>query len=399
MTDFWTGCAAGAATLAAAGVVAWILFGRRNQVPAPSAPVEAEGGNANVWKEPLRLDKVLDALEEAVFVVDQGQTIRLANEPCRHFFPGAATLTGRTLAEITGEPALVDLVAQCFAGGLPGPVELKRGPEGDPLVWRADAAVVEGQGAAEFVRLILRDETERHRTEQIRREFVANASHELRTPLTIVRGYLENLLDGSVEDPDLAHRFLKTARKHTNRLSRLVEEMLTISKLESGDSALLREKPFSLRKCLARVVEHVHTLVEQRQAEVTVDFDPAVGRILGDRFYWEQVFFNLVENSLKNNTQPGLRVRILAQPTPEGGVEFRVEDNGVGIPRAALPFVFKRFYRVQQDGSNEMPGTGLGLSIVKRAVEAHGGTVEVESEPGVLTAFIIRLPKERVVRE
>ena len=396
MTEFWTGCAAGATTLAVAAVVAWRVSCRKRITPSPPA---ADRESEAEWADIPRLDKVLDALEEAVIVVDRQHVIRLANESCQRFFPQSGILTGKPLVEVTGEPSLDDLVAKCFAGSLPGPVEWKRGPEGDPLVWRAEAAVVEGEGVPGFARLILRDETERHRTEQIRREFVANASHELRTPLTIVRGYLENLLDGSVEDPQLAHRFLKTARKHTNRLSRLVEDMLTISKLESGDAGLLREKPFSLRKCLARVVEHVHTLVEQRQAVVTVDFDPAVGRILGDRFYWEQVFFNLVENSLKNNTEPGLCVRILARATAEGGVEFRVEDNGIGIPRASLPFVFKRFYRVQQDGGADVPGTGLGLSIVKRAVEAHGGTVEVESDPRILTVFRIRLPKERVVRE
>jgi len=393
MIGFWTGFAAGAGVVAAASLVVRVL--RRTPRPADGdAPATVDPGAM----ASLRLDRVLDALDEAVFVLDRQHTIRLANASCLRFFPAAGALAGRPLAEVSGESALDDLVAKCFAGSLPAPLEVRAGGEGGK-VWRAEAAMVESEGEASFVRLILRDETERARTDQVRREFVANASHELRTPLTIVRGYLENLLDGSVTDPDLTRRFLKTARKHTIRLERLVEDMLSISRLESGDGALLRRKFFLLRKCLARVLEHLHTLVDQRKASVTVEIDPAVGRILGDRFYWEQVFFNLIDNSLKNNPAPRLRIRVAARPTAGGGAELVVEDNGVGIPPAALPFVLNRFYRVHHEHQDDVPGTGLGLSIVKRAVEAHGGTLAVASEPGVRTTFRILLPPDRVAAQ
>ncbi len=392
MTGFWAGFAAGAGVVAAATLVAWIV--RRTARPAGGDAPAADAAAVPT----LPLDRVLDALDEAVLVLDPQHTIRLANAACLRFFPAAGAPTGRRLADVSGVPELDDLVAKCFAGSLPAPLEVRTGGEGG-TVWRAEAALVESGGPGSSVRLILHDETERSRTDQIRREFVANASHELRTPLTIVRGYLENLLDGSVTDRELAHRFLKTARKHTIRLERLIEDMLSISRLESGDNALLRRKFFLLRKCLARVLEHLHTLVDQREATVTVEIDPAVGRILGDRFYWEQVFFNLIDNSLKNNPAPGLQIRIAARPAAGGGAELVVEDNGVGIPQAALPFVLNRFYRVHQEGQDDVPGTGLGLSIVKRAVEAHGGTLAVASEPGVRTTFRILLPPDRVAGE
>ena len=377
----------------AAGALAarWWLAGPKqaSAAPAPAAPAPAP---ENGTHPPMVVQRVLDALDEAVLVVKPDKTIMLANSACRKFFPSAPDLVGRRLPGIAIDSRLDDLVTKCLAGGSPSEVELQGGPTGDSI-WRVDVAPLSGAGDdTRMVRLLLRDETERVRTEQIRREFVANASHELRTPLAIVHGYIESLLDGAMEDPEMTRQFLKTSRRHTERMGRLIEDMLAISKLESGDSVLLRIKPFSLKKCLLRVTQHLASLAEQRQATIEMDIDPAVARWSGDRFYWEQVFFNLVENALKNNPQPGLKVRIIARPEADGGASLLVEDDGIGIPKAALPFIFKRFYRVQKDHSNEVPGTGLGLSIVKRAVEAHGAGISVESQPGQRTCFTIRLP-------
>jgi signal transduction histidine kinase len=379
----------------AAGALAarWWLAGPK-QAPVATAPAAPEPAPApeNGTHPPMVVQRVLDALDEAVLVVKPDKTIMLANSACRKFFPSAPDLVGRRLPGIAIDSRLDDLVTKCLAGGSPAEVELQGGPTGDSI-WRVDVAPLSGAGDdTRMVRLLLRDETERVRTEQIRREFVANASHELRTPLAIVHGYIESLLDGAMEDPEMTRQFLKTSRRHTERMGRLIEDMLAISKLESGDSVLLRIKPFSLKKCLLRVTQHLASLAEQRQATIEMDIDPAVARWSGDRFYWEQVFFNLVENALKNNPQPGLKVRIIARPEADGGASLLVEDDGIGIPKAALPFIFKRFYRVQKDHSNEVPGTGLGLSIVKRAVEAHGAGISVESQPGQRTCFTIRLP-------
>ncbi|MFM7181593.1 MAG: ATP-binding protein [Verrucomicrobiales bacterium] len=385
--------------IAAAGMAAGVLaarwwFAGQKESPAkesntpPAPPPAAETGA----HPPVLVQRVFDALNEAVLVVKPDKTILLANVACRKFFPSAPELVGRRLPGIAIDSRLDALVTNCLADGSPADVQLQGGPTGDSL-WRVDVAPLTLSGNDNrLVRLLLRDETEQARTEQIRREFVANASHELRTPLAIVHGYLESLLDGAIEDPDLARRFLKTSRRHTERMGRLIEDMLAVSKLESGDAALLRIKPFSLRKCLLRVTQHLASLTEQRQATIDMDIDPAVARWSGDRFYWEQVLFNLVENALKNNPQPGLKVRIVARPESDGGASLQVEDNGIGIPKADLPFIFKRFYRVQKDHSTDVPGTGLGLSIVKRAVEAHGASISVESQPGQRTCFTIRIP-------
>lgn len=398
--DISEGLLIAVAGMAAGAIVArwWMAGQKKEPAPAPFEPPVPLPAPENGTHPPLVVQRVLDALDEAVLVVKPDKTIMLANVACRKFFPSAPDPVGRRLPGIAIDSRLDDLVTNCLADGSAAEVELQGGPTGDSI-WHVDVAPLSGSGDdTRMVRLLLRDETERVRTEQIRREFVANASHELRTPLAIVHGYIESLLDGAMDDPEMTRQFLKTSRRHTERMGRLIEDMLAISKLESGDSVLLRIKPFSLKKCLLRVTQHLATLTEQRQATIEIDIDPTVARWSGDRFYWEQVFFNLVENALKNNPQPGLKVRIIARPEADGGASLQVEDNGTGIPKAALPFIFKRFYRVQKDHSNEVPGTGLGLSIVKRAVEAHGASISVESQPGQRTCFTIRLPAIAIVR-
>jgi two-component system, OmpR family, phosphate regulon sensor histidine kinase PhoR len=139
------------------------------------------------------------------------------------------------------------------------------------------------------------------------------------------------------------------------------------------------------------VLEHLTPLIDLRQPQIRIQI-PANGVIHGDRFYWDQIFTNLLENALKENSQPGLVLTISGEWT-EAQVILNVSDNGVGIPAEDVPFVFKRFFRCAKHHSQEVKGTGLGLSIVKRAVEAHGGAVSVRSTPGVETTFTITLPR------
>ncbi len=247
-----------------------------------------------------------------------------------------------------------------------------------------------------LVRLVMRDETRRQETEQIRRDFVANASHELRTPLAIINGYLENLVEGAIAEPSAVQKSLEVMQKHGERLERLVEDMLIISRYEAMDSsehrAGLLAKHFSCRECVTSVIERLHPMIEDKQARIVIEI-PEADEVAGDAFYWEQIFFNLIENALKENAADGRLVVTVSMTRGLKAVTLAVKDNGKGIPHEHLPFIFKRFYRVATDHSQQkVKGTGLGLSIVKRAVEAHGGTIRVESSPGFRTEFIMDLP-------
>lgn len=246
--------------------------------------------------------------------------------------------------------------------------------------------------AAGHVGIVFHDITEEHRTQVIRRDFVANASHELRTPLTILRGYLETLLEepDAAADDELRTRSLVTMRKHADRITRLVEDMLTVSRLEAPEKAYLKMEPFALSSALDDVLPRLETQVQRQQAQLAVEVSPQQFIIYGDRFYWAQILFNLLENALKNNPQPGLKLELLATMQEDGLAQILVQDNGVGIPPESLPYIFNRFYRA--DATGAVKGTGLGLSIVKHAVEAHGGRISAESTPGICTRFRILLP-------
>ena len=241
--------------------------------------------------------------------------------------------------------------------------------------------------------ILFHDITEEHRTMTVRRDFVANASHELRTPLTIIHGYLENLL----EDEDLAgdsvmrKRILNMMQKHCKRIIRIIEDMLMISKLENSEN-MLKRTLFDFGSCVEDVIGRLESIASDKQATIRVELSQSPFLIYGDVFYWTQILFNMIENALKQNNQPGLLITVKAM-VQGGKTIISVSDNGIGIPPEHLPYIFNRFYRVETAHSQQIKGTGLGLSIVRRAVEAHQGTIDVSSIPGVETRFTVTLPQ------
>lgn len=347
-------------------------------------------------------DRLLDALNDAVFLIDSDTAIRFANRAASDLF-GNRQLLGRPVREAFLDPRLTDALLRCIATGDPVQSRVvlsqQTSPRGDlenrgVNAWVIDAAPLPvSEGESPVTRVVIRDVTAEHQLEQIRKDFVANASHELRTPLAIINGYLENLLDDDMlSEPKMARRFLEVMRKHSDRISRIVEDMLVISRLESGEANALNIEPFKFRSCVNDILERLESVIRAHVATVAVNLpDPDI-TLQGDRFYFTQVLFNLVENALKQNPRPGLHIEIGCM-AKDGRFDIWVSDNGVGIPSADLPHIFRRFYRVEKHHSQqEIKGTGLGLSIVKRAIEAHHGTVGVTSTPGKETKFLISLP-------
>lgn len=369
--------------------------------------------DVSAWKLKLDLDlrnarnerdQLLDALRDAFMLVDADARVLFANKAARTLFRGR-DLTGRTVHEAFLDQRLAAALMRCLETGEATVTRAVLGQQSSPLgdqerrginAWVIDAARLSESPADDpTTRVVIRDVTNEYQTEQIRKDFVANASHELRTPLAIINGYLENLIDDDlVDDKDLTRRFLKVMRKHTERISRIVEDMLVISRLESGEAAALKVKPFRIRSCVSDVLERLESVIQGQQAIIKIDMPEVDLSLAGDRFYWTQVLFNLVENALKQNPRRGLTVTIGCS-RDETKTRIWVSDDGVGIPSADLPHIFRRFYRVEKHHSQEeIKGTGLGLSIVKRAIEAHGGTIDVTSIPGQETKFMIEVPLE-----
>lgn len=348
-------------------------------------------------------DQLLDALSDAFLLVDETSQIVFANKAAKEIVKGRA-LTGRSIMEAFLDDQLSTAIMKCIQTQRRTVEHVRLNSAFSPLgaagdqgvrAWVVDAAPIDGRGE-QMTRVVIRDVSVEHQADQVRRDFVANASHELRTPMAIINGYLENLLeDDVVDEPEMARKFLTTMSKHGQRVSMLVEDMLMISKMESGDAMTLDKKPFAIVPCIQDVVDRLESLIVKQSAEVRVSVKPPELEIVGDHFYWVQIIFNLVENALKQNPSLPLVIKIKAKQDSEG-VCISVCDNGVGIPAADVPYVFKRFYRVEKHHSqNAIKGTGLGLSIVTRAVEAHGGVINVSSKPGVKTCFSIKLPKNK----
>lgn len=382
--------------------LAWMSVNQSRQHTAESSKQQSRSREAK--KEVLReRDQLLDALGDAFLLVSETSHIVFANECARKLVKGRR-LRGRSIMEAFLDDALSVAIMKCIRTGKPMQERVVLHSTYTPLgsvgeqglsAWVIDAAPLESYSEKGLTRVVIRDVTTEHQADQVRRDFVANASHELRTPMAIINGYLENLLDDDLlGDPVVARRFLETMRKHGQRISLLVEDMLVISKMESGDAMVLNMDSFSIKECVNDVCDRLDAMISQQQAVVDISVVPDDLCMMGDRFYWTQVIFNLMENALKQNPQGSLKLVVEAEKS-EGQIQISICDNGVGIPAADLPYIFKRFYRVEKHHSqSEIKGTGLGLSIVRRAIEAHGGEITASSVPGQQTRFKISVPAE-----
>ncbi len=360
----------------------------------------AERLEERVGHRELLLSSIVEGLTDAVIVIDARDQVSFANPKARELFNWSDDPVDRRVAEALGHHELAEMLDDCAECGEPVEGEIRFGaphlPHGGDRLLEVDIAPLPTQTSkTSRTRMVLRDVTEQREVEQVRKDFVANASHELRTPLTIINGYMENLLDGALDDRETSERFIGIMRKHGDRLSRIIEDMLTISKLESSHRELLQMERFNIRDCAEDVLGRMNPVAEEKKAKLRLrcDEDTDASAFVGDRFYWDQILFNLVENALKENESPGLKVDVRISRTDDDMWEITVADTGVGILSQDLPFIFKRFFRGDKHHSSEKKGTGLGLSIVKRAIEAHGGSIEARSEPGIETAFTMRVPR------
>lgn len=363
--------------------------------------VEVDVAHETRWRNEL-LGRLVNGIEDGLLIVSPDSNVLFINQGATRFWPGSSASIGRPLIECVRDHRVSDLVNRAQKEGRRTTERLALSASAasagsEQRVFFIEAVPLHDESGGrkgEVTLVVLRDETEKHSLEKIRRDFVANASHELRTPLSIINGYLENLLSGDLTDEAQQKRVFGLMKKHGDRLARIVEDMLVISRLESGDGEPLRLESVDLQACAEDVITLLSHTIATHAAAVNVVVEPGTTpSIEGDRYYWEQIFFNLIENALKENPGSGLQVIVRIAANADG-LLVEIKDNGVGIPGADQPFVFKRFYRVSSHRSKQVKGTGLGLSIVKRAVEAHHGTISLRSQPGIETVFAIQLPPQ-----
>ncbi len=340
---------------------------------------------------------MLIAMVEGVMVLDYQGTVVQVNPALERMFALELTESrGRHYAELIrheGLTALVSAVLQTRSGQ---GGEITLSPSGSCL--RVEASIAGGNREQEACAVfVFHDITELRRLEKIRKDFVANVSHELRTPLTSIKGYVEALLDGGKDDPSTAAAFLEIIMRQSNRLNLILDDLLQLSQIESGQ-VLFRREPVELRALLERTVAVIKPLADKKHHTIELSLPDEYVVVEGDEERLAQVFINLLENAVKYTPDEGrisMAIRHAIQSraaSPRPMIEIVVADSGIGIPEADRPRVFERFYRVDKARSRELGGTGLGLAIVKHIVEAHSGHVWVEGNAPRGSQFVVHLP-------
>ncbi|HEY5860664.1 MAG TPA: ATP-binding protein [Actinomycetota bacterium] len=321
-------------------------------------------------------DLILDSMQEGVLLFDGAGNTAFANAALEQHLGGRPDGISQLYP-----PGLREAVRGAGTERGVVTVEFERG---EPTRWlRATAAPAGGEGS---VLLVVSDVTETKRVEAVRRDFVANASHELKTPAASIQAAAETLVSVAARDPAAVPRFASQLEREALRLSRIVADLLDLSRLESGSEL---GQPVRLD---ALVREEAERFEERcRETDLSLEIDaPSPASVSGSARDLSLLVRNLVDNAIRY-TRPGGRITVTV--VPGGAVaELRVADDGLGIPTRDLPRVFERFYRVDRARSRETGGTGLGLAIVKHVAENHGGSVEVTSELGRGSTFTVRLP-------
>jgi two-component system phosphate regulon sensor histidine kinase PhoR len=330
---------------------------------------------------------ILEAMHEGVVVVDRDGKIALVNSALRSMLLLGADAVGKLLIETVRHAQLNTMLENTRASLDDRPVEIDLPGLKPRRVLVQVAPFSGGDGGVLFVFV---DVTELRRLESLRRDFVANASHELRTPIAAVRSATETLRWGALDDRDAAIRFLDIIERNAQRLQSLVEDMLELSKLESNEFKLKRER-VELQRVIPIVLALFRERAEKKGVRLFADLPAALPPVDGDPRALEHVLSNLVDNAVKY-CPPGARILVGAS-ADDDRVRLVVSDTGPGIAPEHLPRVFERFYRIDAGRSRELGGTGLGLSIVKHMVEAMRGKVSVDSAVGHGSTFSVALPR------
>ena len=331
---------------------------------------------------------LFNSMLEGLLLLDRTQKIYLVNRSFKNLFNLKTELRGKTILEALRLHELEDLAHRVQAEGQVFDYELKLPDLNERWLQVNGAVISNSSGEREGMILVFRDLTRLKQLERQREEFVANVSHELRTPLSLIKGYVETLLDGARNDPEVAERFLKIIERNTQRLDLLIQDLLTISALESGRMNL-NLHPLEMHPLVDRIFTHLNSKAENKNMHLINEMLDLSAN--GDADRLDQVFANLVDNAIKYGRPQGT-VRVGGKKQDDGKLEIFVQDDGPGIPAESLDRVFERFYRVDKARSRDQGGTGLGLSIVKHIVQSHGGEVWAKSEMGKGTTFFFTLP-------
>jgi two-component system phosphate regulon sensor histidine kinase PhoR len=344
---------------------------------------------ATITREVTKLDIILSSMFEGIMVINAREEITLMNPSLRKMFMIDMDPIGKKPLEVIRNSAVQKIVDDLLQDKRRFINEKILVTQTEEKFLEINAVSLLRHNISEGCVLVFHDITELRRLEKIRQDFVANVSHELRTPMSSIKGYAETLLHGALEDRINARDFINIIHQDSNRLANLIDDLLDISRIESGKMELV-VMALELKPIIQRIIGVLEQPAREKSLSITCDFPDVLPRVLTDDKRLSQVLLNLLDNAVKY-TPAGGRIKIILS-IKEKFIQVDIADTGIGIPAEDIPRIFERFYRVDKARSRELGGTGLGLSIVKNIVSAHGGEVWVDSEYGKGSTFSFTIP-------
>lgn len=342
-----------------------------------SMSVELQGVMAQNEEERKRLNVVLRSVPDALLIIDSRGIITLSSSSAKDFF-GNVPMTHMRFAEVVRNHEFSDLVEQVRAGGSPGMATFRiESPEERYLSVRVSPLFYKEDELSGFV-AIFHDITQAEKLEQVRKDFVANVSHEIKTPVTAINGFADTLLEGALDDRENAVRFIRTIKANSERLNSLVDDLMTISKIELG-VIKVEKAMIDVEDVFENIIETFREKAAARNLSLKVSKVPELRQISADKNRLIQILTNLIDNALKFTETGGVNFGIARE---DEKTFLFVEDTGIGVPPKHLARLGERFYRVDPSRSRKMGGTGLGLAIAKHLVKAHGWSMQIASVPG-----------------
>jgi len=336
---------------------------------------------------------ILNSLSEPIFILDAEGRLTFFNDAAQELLRGRENLEGRKYYEVFEDYFLNEMIEEAIKTQETQEGSLVFYPNKEKRYFNVKIIPVELKDNNRIFVTVLHDVTKERKLDEMRREFIATVSHELRTPLTSIHGYAETLLEDDLENKELVRKFLKVIEEESARMTRLINDLLDLEKLEKGDEKLEME-PLNFCDIAHYVYKIVRPIAEETGVRIEIECERAT--VKGNRERLIQMLLNLVDNAVKYTSlkEKGEKKVWIRAYEVEDKVVVEVEDTGPGIPKEAQERIFERFFRVDKARSKKLGGTGLGLAIVKAIVEKHGGKIELESELGHGTLMRVLFPKE-----
>ncbi len=341
----------------------------------------------------VKLETILNSMPEGIIAVDTKKNIMLINPSAKEIFliKDNEKIIGKNILENIRNNQIYKIIHHILINDKDNPMEIEIDSSKKKILRISSSPIryIAKHERIKGVILIIEDITQLRKLENVRKDFVANVSHELKTPITSIRGFIETLKSGEVEDENIQKRFLDIIDFESERLIRLIEDILILSDLENNLKSTTTDK-IEIKEALNEIISIMTQLAMKKNIIITSDIQNGMLPLFFAKDKFKQMIINLIDNAIKYTPEGG-KIKINAYQN-NNQVEIEIKDTGIGIPKEDIPRLFERFYRVDKDRSRSAGGTGLGLAIVKHILELMNGKIKVESELGKGSSFILSIP-------